>query len=260
MSAHPAHSAASPSRPGSDDVDPFDAGGLIRRVRRVCDLSQRDLAERLGVHHSTVARWETNATQPTLGAFRQILALAGWSLAALDTTGAEPHDAAPQGETALPTETVQPMRGDAARDRQGRRYPAHLDLIGFDEIGPHRVRHDRPTHGMLRRAARREYRDCLRAATDAPPPSDHPSEFDLAHQKATRSEERVARQKAHRDAYCEALVAAGEPDPRTPQPECTCDDDCFGLPGCAPACSCRCETAIIHPGGRVEVLIEEVLW
>ncbi|WP_425310419.1 helix-turn-helix transcriptional regulator [Ammonicoccus fulvus] len=246
MSAHP--TAIAPSRPGSDVAATFDAGGLIRRVRRVCDLSQRDLAERLGVHHSTVARWETNAVEPTLGAFARILALAGWTLEAVDPAGAESH------------ETIQPMRGDAARDRQGRRYPAHLDLIGFDEIGPYRVRYDRPRQGFPRRAARREYRDCLRAATDAPPLSDHPSEGELARQKAARSEKRRARQKAHRDAYCDALVAAGEPDPRTPGPTCSCCDQCFDLPGCAPACSCRCETAIIHPDGTAEILIEEILW
>lgn len=243
MSAHP---AATPS--SLPLADSFDAGGLIRRVRRACDLSHRDLAERLGIHHSTVARWEANASEPTLGTFRRILALAGWVLGALGPADTESH------------ETIQPMRGDAAVDRQGRRYPAHLDVIGFDEIGPYRVRHERPRGPSLRRAARRDYRDYLRAGSGGPPPGDHPTETDLAREKLARREERGARQRASRDAYCDALVAAGEPDPRTPTPTCSCCDACFELPGCAPACTCRCEAKIIHPDGAVEVLVEEVLW
>ena len=86
--------------------------GLVRRVRRLSDLSQRDLAQRLGVSQSTVARWETGQSSPTLGVVEQILAFGGLRLAAVDASGA----------------TVAPMRDDAARDRAGRRFPAHVDL------------------------------------------------------------------------------------------------------------------------------------
>ena len=90
--------------------------GLIRRVRRVADLSQRDLAQRMGVSQSTVARWETGQSRPTLGAFEQMLAVGGLRLQVIDSSGA----------------TVAPMREDGARDRAGRRFPAHVDL---DAIG-----------------------------------------------------------------------------------------------------------------------------
>ena len=40
--------------------------GLIRRVRREADLSQRDLAALLRVDQSLVARWETGALSPSV--------------------------------------------------------------------------------------------------------------------------------------------------------------------------------------------------
>lgn len=51
--------------------------GLVRRARRAADLSQRDLAARLGVSQSTVARWETGQSSPTLYLVEQMLALSG---------------------------------------------------------------------------------------------------------------------------------------------------------------------------------------
>ncbi|WP_191280514.1 helix-turn-helix domain-containing protein, partial [Nocardioides flavus (ex Wang et al. 2016)] len=38
--------------------------GLVRRVRRILDVSQRGLAALLGVSQSVVARWETGRTSP----------------------------------------------------------------------------------------------------------------------------------------------------------------------------------------------------
>ena len=88
-----------------------DAAGMVRRARRATGLSQRDLARRLGVAHSTVARWETGASSPDLTTFHRLASLAGLRLVTLDADGA----------------VVEPMRTDAARDRAGRRYPSHLD-------------------------------------------------------------------------------------------------------------------------------------
>ena len=86
--------------------------GLVRRARRAADLSQRDLAARLGVSQSTVARWETGQSSPTLSLVEQMLALSGLRLEMTDPGGG----------------SVAPMREDAPRDRAGRRFPAHVDL------------------------------------------------------------------------------------------------------------------------------------
>lgn len=91
---------------------PGSVGGLVRRVRRRLDVSQRGLAERLGVEASRVARWETGRTSPQVADLEAVLALVGLRLVAIDEHG----------------ELVDPMREDAIRDRAGRRYPAHADL------------------------------------------------------------------------------------------------------------------------------------
>ena len=49
-------------------MGPFDGGipGLVRRIRRILDVSQRGLAALLGVSQSVVARWETGRTSPRM--------------------------------------------------------------------------------------------------------------------------------------------------------------------------------------------------
>ena len=94
---------------------PFEGGvaGLVRRIRRILDVSQRGLAALLGVSQSAVARWETERTSPRVSIVQQMLRLAG--------LGATLHDRE-SGEV------VEPMRADGARTRTGSRYPAHVDL------------------------------------------------------------------------------------------------------------------------------------
>lgn len=96
-------------------MGPFDGGvpGLVRRIRRILDVSQRGLAAVIGVSQSVVARWETGRTSPRVSVMQELLRLAG--------LGSTVHDAE-SGEV------VEPMRDDGARDRGGRRYPAHVDL------------------------------------------------------------------------------------------------------------------------------------
>ena len=97
-------------------MGPFEGGvpGLVRRIRRVLDVSQRGLAALIGVSQSAVARWETGRTSPRVSVVQHLLRLAGLR--------AEVHNAE-NGEV------VEPMRDDGARDRAGRRYPAHVDLV-----------------------------------------------------------------------------------------------------------------------------------
>ena len=99
--------AGNPYGPWPDGVP-----GVVRLVRRRLDVSQRALAARLGVSQSRVARWETGRTSPSADLLVQLARMAGLHVELVDESGA--------------VET--PMRGDGARDRAGRRYPAHVDL------------------------------------------------------------------------------------------------------------------------------------
>ena len=96
-------------------MGPFDGGvpGLVRRVRRILDVSQRGLAAILDVSQSVVARWETGRTSPRASVVQHLLRLARIRIALHD------EDSGTQ---------VEPMRADGARNRGGRRYPAHVDL------------------------------------------------------------------------------------------------------------------------------------
>lgn len=96
-------------------MGPFDGEvpGLVRRVRRILDVSQRGLAGILDVSQSVVARWETGRTSPRVNMLQRLLALARIRVELTD----ERTD-----------EEIGPMRADGARTRGGNRYPAHVDL------------------------------------------------------------------------------------------------------------------------------------
>lgn len=103
-----------PPEPPAPYVDGAAVPGLIRRVRRLADLSQRELARTAGVSRSTVARIESGELVPSLGMLLRLLGVARLSLVAVDQTG----------------RVVQPMEvWDDTRDGADRRFPAHLDLI-----------------------------------------------------------------------------------------------------------------------------------
>ncbi len=100
-------------------MGPFDGGipGVVRRIRRILDVSQRGLAAILEVSQSVVARWETGRTSPRASVLHDLLRLAG--------IGVRLHEVS-SGEE------VEPMRDDGGRDRADRRYPAHVDLTVTD--------------------------------------------------------------------------------------------------------------------------------
>nr|NLI50795.1 helix-turn-helix transcriptional regulator [Propionibacterium sp.] len=63
--------------------------GLIRRARRVADLSQRDLAMLLGVSPAAVAHWETGRRLPALRQFEAIARVAGLRLMVVIAEGVQ---------------------------------------------------------------------------------------------------------------------------------------------------------------------------
>lgn len=188
----------------------FDVGGYVRRARRLADLSQRDLADILGLSRAAVGRLETTAVRVDVPTMESILALAGLRLAVVDREG----------------RAVEAVPADTLRDHRDRRFPAHLDATPPD-IGIPNERGVQPRKGLppargwyRQRLTRNRMRELGRA------PVDHPT---------TRSErERAQRERQRRRDRALAALRASPPQ------ECTCLDDCFEL-ACLPDCPCQCE-------------------
>lgn len=92
----------------------YPIAGLIRRARRIADLSQRQMARRAKVSPSTVARVEAGGLTPSLDLLQRLLGSAGLYLAVVDA----------DGHVILPMEDREDIRDGAER-----RYPSHLDTI-----------------------------------------------------------------------------------------------------------------------------------
>lgn len=189
---------------GSDDR----VGRYVVRVRRLADLSQRDLAALVATTASTVCRIESGASVPTVALFEQILAVAGLHLAVVDAEG----------------RLVAPVPEDLVRDNQGRRFPAHLDVAPPDQV-PYeresRPRYDRPAARAWFR--HREFRDQQAARAPQPDrPEDHPTHADLRR--------RVRLMRGRQPTV----------DTAPPTDDCTCLDACFEAL-CVAGCPCRCE-------------------
>lgn len=52
-----------------------DTGIFVRQLRHLLELTQAQLAQKLGVATPTIARWETNKSQPSPLALRQLKAM-----------------------------------------------------------------------------------------------------------------------------------------------------------------------------------------
>jgi transcriptional regulator with XRE-family HTH domain len=144
----------------------FPFAGLVRRARRIADMSQRELAAAAGVAPSTVGKVEARVLVPSVMMFMRILAAAGLHLVVVDGKG----------------RIVQPMAewGDT-RDGAERLYPAHLDTILDPEPGewwgdvyglvrpPETFWRDRVARDYQRRRSQWEVR-VAKYRTDPPPP------------------------------------------------------------------------------------------
>lgn len=215
-------SETAPQQPVEVEVPELDVPGLIRRVRRACDLNQRELAARLGVSQSRVGRWETGDDDPSISVFAQLVALAGWSVAVVSEPGV----------------TVPPMRSDAVRDAAGRRRPAHLDVVPEP---PEAFCWGRPVQD---RRARGRCHSRHRAPTQRVVADDHPTEDDIAAFVAAWRKRRKDRQQELDERLLAAQLAR---DPSCEDP-CHCLDDCFDVPGCLTTCECQCEGVLFEPG------------
>lgn len=157
--------------PAPVDVVVPDLSGLVRRVRRSADLSQRELAERTGLAPSTIARIESRSLAPALDTLAAILSVAGLRLVVVDAENRR----------------VPPMEdppGDL-RDGAGRRFPSHLDVIldplpgewWGDRYGcarpPETFHRDRPLRDAMRRRSVWEVRVAQFRTVPPPPTIEH---------------------------------------------------------------------------------------
>ena len=64
-------------------IDPLtDPGGLLRRAPLDAGRTQRELAARVGVHHSMISVYETGAKAPKVETLQRLLGAAGVTLTA----------------------------------------------------------------------------------------------------------------------------------------------------------------------------------
>ena len=172
-------------------MGPFRGGvpGLVRRVRRILDVSQRGLAKLLDVSQSAVARWETGRTSPRVDVLQTMLRLARVRVVLEDIdTGKE----------------VQPMRADGARKHGGSRFPAHTDLRATGWWVPRELREMTSIEYFRHRDRSRALRDPAIRCRTSPHlkwierslwgvPDDHPAVHQLAAEVEHLEEVREAR-------------------------------------------------------------------
>ena len=215
------------SDPHPDLAAPIDVAGLLRRVRRTADLSQRELATRLHVSKSAVAAFESGERSIDVHLLAAAASLARLRIAMLDEAGAE----------------VRGMHPDGVRDRGGRRFPAHLDTVLSEQRASrweHRPLLRQPTYTFDRRDPWADVETHARNRPDdhlVPCAGDSPEERAAARRREAR--QRREDERARR-------VAAGELRPAEPF-ACTCPpacdelDDWSGRPVHAEACPCSCD-------------------
>jgi transcriptional regulator with XRE-family HTH domain len=200
----------------STDGDDGLLSELLRRVRRAADLSQRELADALGVARSTVARAELGQRDLPTGVLVRAAGLAGLRVALLDSRGNE----------------VPGMDQDTVRDRAGRHFPAHLDTRHGDDDWWHGDWYRSRSQPWYTFDRRRDRRDDRRSATGTPPDHQPPRAGDSPDERARmRAEEAsVARQARWRqDLERQRRRAAESAQLGTDTaPDVTCD--------CPPAC------------------------
>jgi HTH-type transcriptional regulator/antitoxin HipB len=204
--------------------------GVLRRVRRIADLSQRELAVAVGISPSAVAGAESGARDLPLSVLARIAEVAALRLSLVDPDGRE----------------IAGMAENTVRDAAGRRFPAHLDTRYSEDgwwHGPHRYQRTQPRYTFDRRRDLRD-RDRDRVGT----PDDHqlPQPGDSPEQRA--EERRRARWAAGKEERERRFLAGEFADVREAF-VCNCPADCdhlddrSGTPVHADGCWCHCDIA-----------------
>lgn len=205
-----------------------DVPGLVRRIRRAADLSQRELADRLGLSKSTIAAIEAGTRDIRVAVLSAAAEAAGMRLALLDQQGRE----------------VTAMHPGAVRDRGGRRFPAHLDTVLGDDRATrweHRPGRRRPTYTFGRRSP---WEDAASRTEDRPAdhllpqPGDDPAERAAARRLAHLVERRAERERRF---LAGELRRQDDDWTCTCPPECDELDDWSGRPVHAAHCPCSCD-------------------
>jgi transcriptional regulator with XRE-family HTH domain len=211
-------------------IPDFDLSGLLRRIRRRADLSQRELSASLRISKGAVAAAETGSRGMDARVLAHAAALADLRLVVVDAAGDE----------------VPGMSPNAVRDGAGRQFPAHVDTRYVEEGWWHDNHHyarRRPWYTFDRERSRR---DALRRSAGMPDdhqlprPGDSPGE-----RAAARALQYWRRRAGERERAFLAGASAGRPDAFT----CTCPpgcdelDDRSGPPVHTGDCPCSCDLA-----------------
>ncbi len=208
----------------------FDLPGALRRIRRIADLSQRELAAAAGISASAIGHAETGKRDLSVRLVAGLAALAGLRLALVDGSGEE----------------VTTMSGDAVRDMGNRRFPAHLDTRYGDDgwwHGPERYSREQPWYTFDRlRYTRDFWRDRNGTPDDhqLPQPGDSPQERSAARRRAAaraRAEDRERRFLAGEFRHLGDAFTCSCP------PACDELDDRSGRPVHTDDCPCSCDLA-----------------
>ncbi|MGY1821568.1 helix-turn-helix domain-containing protein [Geodermatophilus sp. SYSU D00079] len=207
-----------------------DLGGLLRRIRRLADLSQRELAARIGVSKSAVAAAESGRSGLDARVLARAAEATGLRLVLLDAQGRE----------------VPGMDPDAVRDTAGRFYPAHLDTRYGDEgwwHDEHRYGRDRVWYTFDRTWDRRDVRRGRSGTPDdhqLPRAGDAPWVRAAARRQAQWEERAAERQRRFLAGGLSSIDVGFD---CTCPPECDEVDDGHGTPVHAPDCPCGCDLA-----------------
>jgi HTH-type transcriptional regulator/antitoxin HipB len=206
----------------------FELPGALRRVRRLADLSQRELARAIETSKSAIAAVEAGHAGFDARLLARAAALAGLRLALVDGDGRE----------------VAGMSSEAVRDQAGRFYPAHLDTRYGDDrwwYAVHRYDRPQPWYTFDRdRSARDSDRRHSGTPDDhqLPQPGDSPAERAEARRLAAARRRHEARERAQA-----RMLSLPVEDPWTCEcpPRCQELDDHSGPPVHAADCPCRCD-------------------